>query len=297
MVVTGGAGLDLAGARHELTLGLKRHRDALRAAQSEGREKRRRARRRERNKRRRAGRQEREHSMLTRGKVSKIMDEEISRPLRPAERLGLAEIKGVGVCSGCGQTKDVAEFFKSTRLRECIECVYAKYNSRTQEEAFDQMIKNTRSRARVKGIDCDLTADDLKRLFERQGGRCGYTHRELELFTKKSRKSRDEVNQDGRVLDCYHNSRKASIDRIDPSKGYTRDNVHFVALHVNLAKLDLYEADFISMCRDVVSVARKRARQAGLQGLYGAPVPLAGERAGERAVERESELESEQVSV
>lgn len=44
-----------------------------------------------------------------------------------------------------------------------------------------------------------------------------------------------------------------SLDRIDSSKGYVHGNVQFVTLRINLAKKNMSDADFISMCKQVAS--------------------------------------------
>ncbi len=43
-----------------------------------------------------------------------------------------------------------------------------------------------------------------------------------------------------------------SVDRIDPKKGYTKDNIQIVSLWYNIAKLSWEEELFIEMCRKVV---------------------------------------------
>lgn len=42
-----------------------------------------------------------------------------------------------------------------------------------------------------------------------------------------------------------------SLDRIDSSKGYEPGNIQYVTLVVNLAKKNMTDADFITMCKQV----------------------------------------------
>ena len=44
-----------------------------------------------------------------------------------------------------------------------------------------------------------------------------------------------------------------SADRIDSSKGYIPGNVQYVRLVVNLAKRELSDADFITLCKQVAT--------------------------------------------
>lgn len=47
-----------------------------------------------------------------------------------------------------------------------------------------------------------------------------------------------------------------SLDRIDSTRGYEPDNIQYVTLVVNLAKKNMTDADFITMCKQVASHAR-----------------------------------------
>lgn len=68
----------------------------------------------------------------------------------------------------------------------------------------------------------DLTLDYLKRVWESQRGICPYTGYPMSL----PRNTNHPIK----------NPRKASLDRIDSSKGYVQGNVEFVCLAVNYAK-------------------------------------------------------------
>ena len=43
-----------------------------------------------------------------------------------------------------------------------------------------------------------------------------------------------------------------SVDRVDPSKGYTKNNIQIVSLWYNIAKLNWNEDLFLQMCKRVV---------------------------------------------
>jgi hypothetical protein len=58
---------------------------------------------------------------------------------------------------------------------------------------------------------------------------------------------------------------RASLDRIDPKRGYTRDNVHLVCTYINHAKSDLSHEHFVELCRDIVNVADQRKQQEKLE--------------------------------
>ena len=54
----------------------------------------------------------------------------------------------------------------------------------------------------------------------------------------------------------YNNPMKASIDRIDSSKGYTVKNVQLVGSMVNKAKNDLTTELFVILCKGVVDTCK-----------------------------------------
>ena len=55
-----------------------------------------------------------------------------------------------------------------------------------------------------------------------------------------------------RILGKGSVNTNASIDRIDPNKGYEPGNVQLVCRIVNVMKLDMNMDEFVSMCRKIV---------------------------------------------
>lgn len=110
---------------------------------------------------------------------------------------------------------------------------------------FRRHLSNARSHClRSKGrLQCLLTLDDIKDLWERQGGICPYTGRALI----------NAPSTGASQITCPLTSYRASLDRIDSSKGYTVDNVQFVAYAVNIAKHALSSDEFIDFCKAVAN--------------------------------------------
>ena len=91
---------------------------------------------------------------------------------------------------------------------------------------FKYYLNKTRCKSRVsKYGQPNLTLEFLKSLWDNQNGICPYTKLKMEL-PESTRDSDIKANS----------PLKASLDRIDPSKGYVQGNVEFVCLAVNLAK-------------------------------------------------------------
>lgn len=93
--------------------------------------------------------------------------------------------------------------------------------------------------ANARKVDCVITSKYLESLWESQNGRCPYTGWELKLSG-----------------DFPKDPRKASLDRIDSSKGYIEGNVQFVAMHYNLAKNSWTDEQTIEFCQAVAENIR-----------------------------------------
>lgn len=78
----------------------------------------------------------------------------------------------------------------------------------------------------------DLTIEDLETIWNAQDGKCFYTGIELTLPDNNRNK-------------IYN----ASLDRTDSSRGYIKNNVHWVLKEVNIMKMDLPEGRFLELCK------------------------------------------------
>jgi len=92
-------------------------------------------------------------------------------------------------------------------------------------------IENARHRAQYKKLPFDLTLEFLWKLYEEQGGKCAIS---------------------GTPISFGNNSRStgasASLDRIDPHKGYTKVNVQWVHVEINYMKHKFSTNKFFDWC-------------------------------------------------
>lgn len=88
---------------------------------------------------------------------------------------------------------------------------------------------NLRLRARKKQIPFDLDAKFLWELLQKQQNKCAISGLDIKI----------DLN--------------ASIDRIDSTKGYTKDNIWWVHQDVNKMKMDLKLEYFIEMCQIIIN--------------------------------------------
>lgn len=92
-----------------------------------------------------------------------------------------------------------------------------------------------------KKVDGDLGVDlaYLKEVWEKQGGRCCFTGWKLIL---------PENISGWNGLRCPE---RASLDRIDSSRGYEKGNVRFISFMANIARSNMTDADLIRFCSAV----------------------------------------------
>ena len=152
------------------------------------------------------------------------------------------------VCGKCNLEKSVSQFHidKKTKkyFRHCKICVRQKNNF--YGENFDGYINKLylcikhNLKKRAKKLEFDITKDDIKTLYHAQNGLCALTGKPLTHYAYRSDNSQTK------------NYWNISVDRIDPSKGYVRDNIQIVGVIVNIMKTDLSDEEFLLLVRDIV---------------------------------------------
>ena len=145
-------------------------------------------------------------------------------------------------CWDCGLTKNRRNFpyrkqYALNKEKRCKLCNQKnktkRRNNHTQEQFTHAMVESCKkcaekrcNRGRIDCGDFDIDTQFIIDLGEKQNNMCVYS---------------------GRVLDWKNNStNKASIDRINSDKGYTKDNVQIVCQLVNQAKNDMTHDDFLT---------------------------------------------------
>ena len=88
--------------------------------------------------------------------------------------------------------------------------------------------------AELRRLEWKLTLDDIADLMEEQNNRCALTGLSIEF---------PEVG--------HPQNAPASIDRIDSSKGYVRDNIQLVVKRINMMKQQYSQDEVIDMCLQV----------------------------------------------
>lgn len=117
-----------------------------------------------------------------------------------------------------------------------VASVRAKAASGGDIEAWaEYIVMNIRYRARSKRLTFDLDLDWM--LDKLKYGRCQVTNKEFDLRPSTSRRK---------------NPWSPSVDRIDPNRGYTKDNCQLVSLIYNISKSNWTHDDVRELSKRVL---------------------------------------------
>jgi len=107
-------------------------------------------------------------------------------------------------------------------------------------EEYLKYFSQAKRNAKFRGISFDLDSDMLWKKLLSTNQRCTLSGSLLEFF------DRDKTSYT-----------RASLDRIDSSKGYTIDNVQWVDLNINLGKSELSNEKYIEYCEHISNNFKK----------------------------------------
>jgi hypothetical protein len=123
--------------------------------------------------------------------------------------------------------------YKAVRRNEEGKLIYTYDHKQNLKYRRGSCISHKRSGARrhalSKGLEFKLTTEFLKKLWDKQEGKCNYSGYPL-----------------GNIGDGFYSP---SIDRIDNAIGYIESNVQWVCWGVNNMKCDTDEAFFLQTCK------------------------------------------------
>ena len=117
-------------------------------------------------------------------------------------------------------------------------------STRTSLSPFKSFLLRGKGSIRKHGVASDVDCLYLKDLWEAQAGRCSYTGIPMLLPETTSAKY------------MIRSLRRASLDRIDSSKGYCRGNIEFVCFAINCAKNDFASGEMRLFLQEVALAAR-----------------------------------------
>ena len=109
--------------------------------------------------------------------------------------------------------------------------------SRWDSVGWNYAIEVIRRRCKRNNVECDITAKDLKQLWEEQNGICSLTGWEM---TKRK-------TQQGLTMTTV------TVDRINQIKGYVIGNIRLVCFAANNARYNWSDDEFIKLCQSIVT--------------------------------------------
>ena len=110
-------------------------------------------------------------------------------------------------------------------------------NKADEYSPFRWHYRNAKRRKR----EFDITLKFLKELWEKQDGKCPYTGWKLKQMKDTSHKNQLPKTPD-----------RASLDRIDSSKGYVKGNVQFVSYMAQNAKNEFSDKELLDFFENVI---------------------------------------------
>lgn len=141
-------------------------------------------------------------------------------------------------CRVCKKKLPEDRFYKDPRVgstnglrTKCKTCTQQQLRgaSSLTYQTFLAKVYSSSKHARTKaGFTWEITVQDIVDLWEEQGGRCAVTNL---IMTH---------HRDG----TGHKDFNASIDRINPTVGYTADNIRLVCYAVNIMRHRMDESEF-----------------------------------------------------
>jgi len=144
------------------------------------------------------------------------------------------------ICNGCGKTFEMKRGRYTSRHKQNNGnhfCNHACFHKHKQcKSPFGYFVDKSRSR---NLYEYNIDTVFLKELWEKQNGKCPYTG--IQMILPESKKS---------FRKC-RSIEKASLDRIDSSKGYIKGNVEFVCQGINFAKHDYSKEDVLQFVRKI----------------------------------------------
>lgn len=141
-----------------------------------------------------------------------------------------------------------SKWFRNYKDCRCKECksrqrkkrLLANNTIKSPYELLDHRYLCLQDRAKRNGLSVDITKEYLHELWDKQKGRCAMSNIQMTY-----------------ISNCGRIPTNVSVDRIDSSKGYTKDNVQLVCMAINQMKSDLDVQTLLTFCRALIKNTRK----------------------------------------
>ena len=111
---------------------------------------------------------------------------------------------------------------------------YRQAEHSTVRGCLSRKYQHARRSSKTKGQEFNITLQDVKDIMKKQNGKCYYTG---QLF-----------------VDTFDMNERLSLDRLDNSKGYTKENTVICRWIVNKLKSNIEYSKFIEICNQISKI-------------------------------------------
>jgi hypothetical protein len=151
-------------------------------------------------------------------------------------------------CYSCGEKKPEDKFTRSKRSKNgvtnmCKDCDNVRTKGRifrSPETLLRRRFIDLRSRATRRKEKIGITPEDLIALYKKQHGLCALTSMPMTW-----------ANDGEHSNSAERRGTSISVDRIDPSIGYTKENIRLVCERANKVKGNMDDGELYFWCRQI----------------------------------------------
>lgn len=146
--------------------------------------------------------------------------------------------------AGYDKNGKIKYIYRDGLKKYCKNCKHEK--DKVHRQSYDNETKlykvlqerwlGARDRANKRGLEFDITKDDLLELWNSQKGICTLSGITMTY-----------------ELDNGRTFTNVSIDRINPNLGYTKDNIQLVCMAVNQMKSDMSLQELYMFCESIIN--------------------------------------------
>jgi hypothetical protein len=160
-------------------------------------------------------------------------------------------LEGKRRCPTCGETKDISEWY-TNNPGTCKSCERKRGPSKLRQKqkndvsSLEKFLKKklgeSRQRKNLPG-EHTITYSDLIEKYVSQNGLCFYSGRPLVIALRSESEN------------------SLSIDRIDSTQNYTKDNIVLCCSIINIMKLNHSKEIFLNACRDITNHTNRQYQE------------------------------------
>jgi hypothetical protein len=145
--------------------------------------------------------------------------------------------------------QEIAELAKQCKCgnnrKHCRTCLRERYEEDPVYFVGNRLVKDAKRRCLQKNVLMEIDTNWVRKCFKHQQGLCALCGQLMTVFDPRF----DDAIRNKLTFMRFPSN--ISIDQRVPAEGYTENNAQLVHLRCNIAKLDMSQEEFISMCKSV----------------------------------------------